>query len=368
MPAADRSRGSVHNFRWSSRRGHDSYEQLLLNFVHRLLEGRLLAPIEQRAVLVWRETAERIGRMYARGILLFLTSNGGWQQRRYVVGERLVTSRIWDCPAFEALELRFGEAAIRLSIELFEALSRNVGSDVEPETKAVKACVKRIVTKGSATESLLLYLMARPLALTGSLPSLVGELARGNGRIQATIGVSPTFPIEVDKAALLRMFQEWGWTLPWLSGDLARWWVREDEQRFSAGLAHYQRVLKKLSTRFDVVLELAREHGRPDWSLPLLDYFCQTCNKLRRPEDTTEALEYMIESETHQMRQHYRDEWGRLLRTAGSLLQLRRQVRRRHPVDREPSDKMFLAAWKDRNFDGVLEKVEQLRIHLERVL
>lgn len=89
-----------------------------------------------------------------REALAFLTRSGGWRRRLVVVGGRRREARVWEAPAWEALDVRFGPAALLL----LEAAMR------EPEAlPAIGPELAAAAARAGTGDLLALHLVVEPL-------------------------------------------------------------------------------------------------------------------------------------------------------------------------------------------------------------
>lgn len=361
---------SVPRLRW---RPHTGHEQAALDFVRHLLEGQLVAPAEALDGPVgsfYRDTYERIGQMAVRGVLAFLVRSGGWAMARHIdaSGERVATGRLWHAPQMARLEPRLGANALLTCTELFEAFGRRRLDQQRALPPSLLRAVEALGQSATPWEDLLLHLLARPLAMLNQGPQAVSVLTRASRFCALTLGAQSTLQPAPSPARIAEALDAWGWTLPWISEEVAWWWTQADAARFAGGLERFDDCVGRLTLVLESVIEHALAKGRHDWLLPIADFFTASYGAVEDVVAFSAPLEALSEGTPLRERQTHRDVWGRLLRAMSTLGRERTRIQRAHPVDREAAERIFLAYWEETGAEVTLTRVERLRAHLERVI
>lgn len=369
-----------------------SYEQTLLNFTAKLLEGRFSYPSKSKEEEVWKETLEILGEMFSRGVLSYLAHEDGWQKRLHISDTVLKTGRLWEHPEFKYIELKFGEASLQLLLALFRLLqnkmlvfqkgqtlgkqvkkdNRDKKEDEGKETiKQILQYTKEITLKGSPSERLLVHLISRPFNLKQNpqFGEPLEAMSGWNGWNQLTVGLNPIFLIATNPSSVKATLEEWGWTFPWTATNLSSWWLSLHDKMLSSHLGHYKKSIQNLTSVMEMVFEPAINEGHEDWLLPLMVFFVKAVkNYSKGPEKTIEPLEELLKEEPIKVSQQNRDAWGEMLRYAVLMSDHRTNIRKIHPADRNASQKLFLSYWETLGMDEAVCVTEAMRTHLEMVV
>ena len=341
-----------------------TYEEQLLGFVVALFRGEPSPLPLLGNAQIWRETLPRLEGIMARAALQALIHEGGWRKRACIVGERVRRRRLWEAEPFKALSLQFGSESIKVLVALFEARRTNKASNKNALRQRLEAldlaarpaedlCMLRL------TEGLLRQDETRPLGLV-----VIDVMSAPRLFYAAQVGGEE--PSEPD--ALTRFFDAWGWTMPWLAESFARPLIAADGRKLHRKLQDFTRTLQHLTALFDATTTLALKRGRHDWLLLALVFFERAYGRVINVEQTLAPLQVLTRNARVAERQDVQDLWGGLLRVMKRLNAERQRALRVHPVDREPEEMLYLAAWQERDMDSVADAVEELRVSLERVL
>ena len=350
------------------RQTFSNYEKSLLTFVLSVFEGELVVPRRDAPGRDYRQTYEQIGALCVRGVLRFLIHAGGWQRVAFPEADKISQGRIW-----EASNLAQPMTVTALGLELFpllmDALVGELADDGSTKAQlALAANLQRIEEDGSPVERLLRLLVARPLSKLERCPMTLATLTRGSGLVSLWPGCTNFIDVPFDEPAATAALAEWGWCFPWLEFEAAGWWSRLDDAKFGGGVEAFASAVGQLQQRLSCVLVAARQTRNTALLLPVLRFFERQYSNCQDVDAFLEPLEWLTESSRLEEQQHFRDEWGRLLRVQTQLAEVRRHIQRTHPVDREVTEKLFIAAWERLGGERLVGSTERLREALERVL
>jgi len=339
----------------------ETYEQQLLNFTWKLLDGRLTSAKKLGKKEVYRETVNRIGKMFPRAILSFL-SEKGWERKKYCTKTEVKTGRIWESPDFQELTLSFQEDSVKLILDLFRFYNKREPGD------PLKDSAKGVWKKGSPSERLLAHLISVPISRSGKFLELEEQISSWNGWNQITFAMDPKYQGAFSPRSVKTVFEEWGWALPWLTPYLVKFWVKIYGGKFSSSITLYRATMDRMSTALESLFNEAHKEKRPDWMVPLMEFLRELSKDKEKPEEITKPLETLVAGESHKVRQQHRDEWANLLKLSILLSVEHQRIRRLHPIDRGGPQKLFLTSWVEKGMAEVVEWTETLRIHLENVV
>lgn len=370
-----------------------AFERLLLDRLHHWLTSRASpAPLDVDADLtrepwLWAETASVVHAMMGRGVLRWLTGEGGWQKQPYVEGDLVKQGRIWETSAFRGLVMRWSATSVSALVALNAVPPLTSTPKKQPSTKTKNAAAsapdqraqqnpdflrvfQALDPVASPAEQFAFFLIAGGLSKHGE----PGEMMR-KGLVQR-LGMSrvlfgPLLVVQGDvllcQAADVEAWAKaWGWTFPWLARRWSARWCEADAGALSHGLERFGRVMRFLSTAMSSLCDAAETLGRLEWVLPVITFFMQAYAQDQAPRMS--LLGALMRQLKISERQDIQDTWGALLRVMYRLDQARVRIQRTHPADREPSERLLISYWQAHNVQPTAERVDALRQALERVL
>ena len=319
-------------------------EAAFLAFVGQLLHGDL--PVfgrRLRGLECYHESYEGVGQALIRGALSFVLRAGGWAESRAVAGEVLVRQRMMEHQSFGESSGELGASAMALARRLFFH-SAGISKEIEVE-----------VTRPSPLDELASLVLLWPyFALDRMPPHIVDDLLWGRFAYSTH---------ELEHSELLQMGAQWSWALPWLAPWLGWCWSMVEERIVAQEIDGALASMEKLRGLLSQVITAGEEHSAL-WLVPMafgqrvsgLDVFARL-----------DSFEWMAEGSRQQV-EALRESWGQLLEQLMGLVECHRGVRRRHPIDREPAEKLFLALWEEESMGETLSRIGQMRDQALRVL
>jgi hypothetical protein len=148
--------------------------------------------------------------------------------------------------------------------------------------------------------------------------------------------------------------------LPWLSLDWAARWTRAEMSRWNAGVEGFARFNERQAAILRNWLAALAKANRPDLLTAPMDWLSALFARDDSAEEAAKRFRHLASDLRLSDRQELARGWERALTPARRIGEAWTRARNVHPIDREAPDKVFLAAFGERDFGRVLERVESL--------
>lgn len=387
----------------------DNLEQLTANFAFLPFVVQLLSnktpslgvqplPLQDNQVLTL-ETVESIEDIVNQAALSFLTDYG-WQQRPFVYKgeERPVTGRAWHHSLWHNLSLHFTESTMdtlliaynmtRKAPKAAELRSGTLFSEQHQKQDLSLTIAKKMNLTAQQLQDLLdekkkesqKSLQKLKLEANGDLlihHMVFCRLYRLISMHQSTLKAFLRNPLnlmthfyvlpELKETHLDSLGQlltpaiepmlPWlgmHWTQMWRDAEPGRWGGKKKK------LEAFRQFNQNQSLLFAHWYTTAEQKERPDWLVPLLEYYHVLVHKCGPSRNWVESFRNLTQELRHVERTEYSDLWAHALMPALTLRRAYEDAHQLHPVDREPSHHLYMDAYQRAEFEQVLEVIEDL--------
>ena len=150
---------------------------------------------------------------------------------------------------------------------------------------------------------------------------------------------------------------------PWLPRDFVKLWISWEDTRWSKSREYFSTWNKRQKILFEKLIEYFKDAGRPDALVFLLDYYKYLVRDNLEPE--YDRYHGMLEHLKVREQQELGRTWVDSFRAALRLNSIYLEARRKHPADRDPEERMFMAAYQNVEFNQAVESINR---NNERVL
>jgi hypothetical protein len=356
----------------------EDYDEGLLAFVQSLYDGTLLLPVDWPVATPSVEMFQALGELVRKGSLAFVVRLGGWQKLRgcaeQVGGGRILPAselklfegRLWDQPSLLDGRFAVDESVLRFWMEFGEAAGRERDSAESRLSANQLEEVSSRAARSSMSGALAVHVAARRLALYDNDDPLLPLLLEADRWAPVTLAPAGFAQLP------MRLAEDWleyfSWTLPWLSADLASWWLMGERSFGRVGPKDFLRISEALLQVLRFFFEKAQERQRFDWLLPLMTFFDAAYRSEPEQQRRLQDFETTMEEASHRERQELRDRWVAILDWALEIGRERDRQFRVHPVERSAPSRLFLEHYAQSGFAARIEGIDRLRKALAGVL